>query len=212
MDNLAVEILKVIPSVAWFLLVVALLAIFYRPIRDELIPRLSGLKAMGVEFSFVQGSLNSAVELAEKSPEWHVEVPSEAKDRAVRRAMQHPDLLRNALFLWVDDLPQKSRNERRMFQHLGARVDIATNTEEALRKLAIDDYDLVVSDIARGDNAAEGLDFLKAFREQDKSTPAIFYVGVYEPEKGLPTGAAGITNRPDELLHLVFDSMERTRM
>jgi hypothetical protein len=65
-----IEVLKVAMPVLWFIFVVALVAVFYKPIRDDLVPRLSGLKAMGVEFSFIQESLDSAIELAEKTPEW----------------------------------------------------------------------------------------------------------------------------------------------
>ena len=70
-----IEVLKVAMPVLWFIFVVALVAVFYKPIRDDLVPRLSGLKAMGVEFSFIQESLDSAIELAEKTPEWRVDVP-----------------------------------------------------------------------------------------------------------------------------------------
>ena len=55
MENLAIEILKVISSVAWFLLAVTLLAIFYRPIRDELIPGLSGFEGYGGRVLFRLG-------------------------------------------------------------------------------------------------------------------------------------------------------------
>jgi CheY-like chemotaxis protein len=67
---MVVEILKVVTPVLWLIFVVALVVVFYKSIRDDLVPRLSGLKAMGVEFSFIQESLDSAIELAEKTPEW----------------------------------------------------------------------------------------------------------------------------------------------
>ena len=44
---------------------------------------------------------------------------------------------------------------------------------------------------------------------ENKTTPVIFYVGVFEPERGVPGQAFGITNRPDELLHLTLDALER---
>jgi hypothetical protein len=37
----------------------------------------------------------------------------------------------------------------------------------------------------------------------------IFYVSVINQDKPLPPGAFGLTNRPDELLHLVIDALER---
>ena len=40
--------------------------------------------------------------------------------------------------------------------------------------------------------------------------PLIFYVSVRDEEKPLPVGAFGLTNRPDVLVHLVIDALERT--
>jgi hypothetical protein len=65
--------------------------------------------------------------------------------------------------------------------------------------------------MARGENAAAGLEFLEQFRKTDKTTPVIFYIGVFNPEKGTPAQAFGITNRPDELLHLTLDALERKK-
>jgi hypothetical protein len=118
-----IEILKVAMPVLWFILVVAPVALFYKPIRDDLVPRLSGLKAMGVEFSFIQESMDSAIELAEKTPEWRVDVPEKDKERALRRARQHLSLFANTHFLWADDVPGNNRNERRMFRNAGVTVD-----------------------------------------------------------------------------------------
>jgi Na+/citrate or Na+/malate symporter len=70
-----IELLKAVMPVLWFIFVVVLVVVFYKPIPDDLVPRLSGLKAMGVEFSFIQESLDSAIELAKKTPEWRVDVP-----------------------------------------------------------------------------------------------------------------------------------------
>jgi hypothetical protein len=40
----------------------------------------------------------------------------------------------------------------------------------------------------------------------------IFYVGRLDPGAERPAGSFGITNRPEELLHLVLDVLERTRV
>ena len=205
------ELVKLIPSILWFLLVVALLILFYRPIRDELLPKLGAFKAMGVELSFVKDSIDGALELAEKSPQWKVEVPSTDKEHALKRARKHLHVFRGAQFLWVDDHPENNLNERRMFRQLKAEIDTAKSTKEALGILKNGHYDLVISDMDRGDEAAAGLEFLKQFRKIDKTTPVIFYVGVFDAGKGVPAQAFGITNRPDELLHLTLDALERCR-
>jgi CheY-like chemotaxis protein len=209
--KMAVELIKLIPSLLWFGLVVSVIIIFYRPIKNELLPNISSLKAGGVEFSFVRASIDAALELAEKSPQWKVEVSLQDKEYALNRAKNHLRVLKNAQILWVDDHPENNLNERRMFRQLNVETDIAKSTEEALEVLENASYDLIISDIARGENSMEGLEFLERFKKKNTTTPVVFYIGVIEKDKGVPPGAFGITNRPDELLHLTLDALERRR-
>jgi CheY-like chemotaxis protein len=209
--RIIVELIELIPSILWFLLVLAGVIICYRPIRDELLPNLRGFKAHGIEFSFVREFIDSAIELAEKSPQWKVKVPSSDKEKVLKRVKRNLRIFRDAEILWVDDHPENNLNERRMFRKLKSQIDIADSTEEALKMLGIARYNLVISDMARGDDDTAGLKFLKKFREFDETTPVIFYVGMIKREKGVPPMASGITNRPDELLHLTLDALERKR-
>lgn len=208
---MVIELIKIIPSILWFLLVIAVLLLFYRPIRDDLLPKLGEFKAMGVELSFVIDLINASIELAEKSPQWKVEVSSADKERVLNRTKQHLKIFRDAQILWVDDHPENNLNERRMFRQLNAEIDIAKSTEEALEILKNSRYDFVISDMARGDENTAGLSFLKKLREENKTIPVIFYIGVIDSEKGVPAQAFGITNRPDELLHLTLDALERKK-
>jgi CheY-like chemotaxis protein len=169
------------------------------------------LSGHGVELSFVRESIDSAIELAEKSPQWKVKVPSSDKEKVLKRVKRNLRIFRDAEILWVDDHPENNLNERRMFRKLKSQIDLADSTEEALKMLGIARYNLVISDMARGDDDTAGLKFLKKFREFDETTPVIFYVGVIKREKGVPKQAFGITNRPDELLNLTFDVLERKK-
>jgi CheY-like chemotaxis protein len=209
--NMATELVKLIPSILWFLLVVILILLFYRPIRDDLLPNIASLKAGGVELSFVKDSIDAALKLAEKSPQWEVVVSSEDKEQALKRAKKHLHVFRDAQFLWVDDHPENNFNEVAMFRQLRVGIDTAEGTEEALEILRNRRFDLVISDMARGDEATAGLEFLEQFRRVNKTTPVVFYVGVFDPEKGIPAQALGLTNRPDELLHLTLDALERKK-
>ena len=97
------------------------------------------------------------------------------------------------------------------FGQLKVDIDIAKSTEEAIEMLRNGRYDLVLSDMARGQEATAGLQLLKQLRDTNKGIPVILYIGVVNPEKGVPAGAFGITNRPDELLHLTLDALERKK-
>lgn len=52
---------------------------------------------------------------------------------------------------------------------------------------------------------------LENFQRQKIDCPVVFYVGEVDPKKGTPVYAFGLTNRPDELVHLILDILERTR-
>ncbi len=215
MDKIIELIFGFLPTLLWFSLALTALIIFYKPIRNELLPNLSGFKAMGVELAFITKSINDALELAEKNKKWIVDVPPEAKENVLNRTRQHLKIMKDAQIFWIDDCPENNLNEWRMFFQLRMKIDIAKSTDEALKKLAEKKYDLIISDMARRESekdiADAGVQFLNMFREKDSTTPVIFYIGVYKPEKGLPPGAFGITKRPDELLHLVIDALSRKK-
>ena len=164
-----------------------------------------------IPLSFIKDSIDAALELAEKSPQWKVVVSSKDKEHALKRARKHLQVFRDAQFLWIDDHPENNLNEQSMFRQLKVKIQIAESTEKALDILNNHHFDLVISDMGRGDESTAGLKFLEQFRKEDKTTPVIFYIGVFDPEKGVPAQAFGITNRPDELLHLTLDALERKK-
>ncbi len=131
---------------------------------------------------------------------------------ALRRAELVAPILRFAQILWVDDNPQNNIYEREVLQILGSNVDVATSSEEGLLALQSKVYDLVVSDMSRDNNPKEGLTMLEEMRNSRFPQQVIFYVGHVDSKKGTPEGSFGITRRPDELLHLIMDILERTRV
>lgn len=207
-----IDVVSLISVFLWFGLVVSLIIVFYGPIRRDLLPRLGGLNVMGVELTFVKKSMDNAVadavQLADKFPQWKVNVSNEDKDRVLNRVRQNLTVFRDAQVLWVDDHPEYNRNERKMFRRLGVEIDVAKSTEEALGMLRSQIYDLVISDMAR-DTRTAGLEFLAQFRTEGETTPVIFYIGEIDPQKGVPPQAFGITNRPDELLNLTLDALSK---
>ncbi len=212
-DKVIVELVKLIPAFLWFLLVVVLVILFYKPIRHELVPNLTGLKVMGVTLSFVQDSLNSAIDLAEKTykGKFDVQISEEDKKQVLNRVKKHLEIFQDARFLWIDDEPTNNRNEEKMFRQLNVTIEAAKSSEDAFALLKKNNYDVILSDISRGEESTAGLDFLKEYAKQKDRAPLIFYVGMPDPSKGVPAQAFGITHRPDELLHLTLDALERKK-
>lgn len=212
MENVYIELVRLIPSLLWFVLTVVIFSLFYKPIRHELLPKLTGFSFKGVKFSFLEKSIDAAIiELAQKNPKWDVAIPAEAREAAVNRAKKNLSLFEGAQILWVDDEPRAFQNERNMFVRLKTQITVALNTEEAVEKLARGRYDFIISDMARGADPAAGLTLLMRLQQNKDRTPVIFYIGIFDPAKGVPPLAFGITNRPDELLHLALDVLERTK-
>ena len=219
MESIIIELIKIIPSVLWLLFVVALVIFLYRPIKEDILPRLSSFEAAGVKFSVIRQSIQAAVELADelasandlKSEKWNITVEPEAAEKAENRAKANIRVLRDSSLLWVDDRPDFNHNERKMFKQLGIEIDIATTTEQALTILQNTKYDVIISDIARGDDSQAGLTFLRELRNKEGYTKnLVFYIGRLDSDQ-VPEGAFGITNKPDELLHLTMDILERVK-
>ncbi|WP_167374997.1 response regulator [Prosthecochloris sp. GSB1] len=142
-----------------------------------------------------------------------VYVSAEARRQVLKRALRDKHLLEGACFLWVDDHPENNNNERRMYQELGVFIDVAESTKSALSKLRQNDYDCVISDMHRDRSETAGLELagMLGFSGRNGPTPLIIYLGKFDPEKEVPAKLFGITNRPDELLHLTLDVMSRQR-
>ena len=135
----------------------------------------------------------------------------EGRDQIARRAARLAQLVAGARILIVDDVPAEMHHVADLLKGLSLRVDIATSSDSALARLGTQKYDVVISDIARDGIVDEGIRFLTRMRGFEIKCPTIFTVGRYEPGRGTPPYAFGITNRVDELLNLVFDALERMR-
>lgn len=217
-DASLIDYLNAAPAL---LLAIAVVAVVARllPTLPKIIERLTGVEAFGVKLSLSgSAALAAAVEMARKHIDWDVEVSTEAQNKALARANASRALLEGAEILWVDDRPSNNRNEARMLRSFGALITFAATSAEALAVLgAIPPqrrFDLVISDISRDLPVSmpdAGLAMLQRFIAERIRLPLIFYVGVFDKSRGIPPGASGITNRPDELLHLVIDALGRVR-
>lgn len=126
-----------------------------------------------------------------------------------RRAGVVGPLLRDSHVLWVDDTTTNNLYERTILRSFGISIDLALSTDEALYMANHTKYDLILSDMNRADNPAAGIELMDALLRRSANTPVVYYVGKLDRTQGTPVGAFGITNRPDELLHYVFDVLER---
>jgi CheY-like chemotaxis protein len=202
-ENLWIEIIKIIPNLLWVIISVIALMLFYKPIVKRLLPKVKELKLFGIEAAFFQQTLRKASEIK------HKKITPQDEAILLNRIQSVNIELSNKSVLWIDDRPERSSIDRNLLSTIGLKVEVATNSEEGLKQLKENKFDLIVSDIVRDENKTEGLDFLKRLRSLEIFIPTIFYLEFYKPEKGTPPFAFGITNEPKELIHLVLDLIQR---
>ncbi|NJL38498.1 MAG: hypothetical protein HC840_10180 [Leptolyngbyaceae cyanobacterium RM2_2_4] len=202
--EIIIELIRIIPSILWVLFLMILLFVLLKPIKSILIPQLSELKAFGIEAKFIKEELAKA---ARRNPE----VKETALDQVTRRAQRITSIIQGTRLLLVNDVPEEMINVQRILQSLGVVVDVSRTTKSALSMLASAKYDVIVSDMSRDGIADEGLRFLNESIKRGIYRPTIFTVANFDPSRGVPAYAFGITNRVDEMLNLIFDVLERTR-
>ncbi len=107
--------------------------------------------------------------------------------------------------LWIDDVPVNNLYEVRLLNATGITFDIVLNSTTALELLAQNQYELIISGLGRQGNKNAGLTFLNQLVEKRLDVPFILYDLRLEGNRSLPDRAFGITDTPNELVHLVLD-------
>jgi CheY-like chemotaxis protein len=188
-------------ALAWPVAVAAVILTF-RPQLRELLPHLKSAKLGPITLT-LERAVHQAAEAGAKP------VPEAHQRNIVRRLERSGDLLEGATILWVDDQPGNNDAIADAMTVAGARVRRATSTKEGLLRSQQLRPQVVITDMERDDDYQAGQELADALAEDDPSIKTIFYVLDLRP--GVPRNAFGITNMPDELLHLVLDALERQR-
>lgn len=124
-----------------------------------------------------------------------------------------PDVLRAASarrILWVDDRHGKNSFERDALRALGFEITLAQSTEEAIGILKDKQFDVIISDMNRPSEPRAGLALLGRIRNDGIQTPYIIYSTLVGPELQAEVwncGGLAITNKPDDLVLVLLDSV-----
>src|SRR5581483_5260057 len=210
------KFLKIIFS--WPVIFLVIFMTFRREIRGvfpELARRLRKAPG-GWEFGAQEKALQDALERgAEKLKDDPAEFIDFAKNQVKKLAQSRESApipqgaLEGQSILWVDDKPLNNSYEASFFKSLGARIDLALSTNEALDLLSKKQYDLIISDIHRVEhgvsNTKAGYEFLEALKDGEIEVPLIFYTSVKKTlDRARASGAVGVANRSSDLTKLVL--------
>jgi len=114
--------------------------------------------------------------------------------------------------LWVDDHPQNNIYEERFFEDRRIAVHTVTGSTDALRLLAMYDYDAVVSDMGRGEDRLAGIRLVERMRARGDQTPFLIYTlrpdgeAAQQAQQRLAAeaGAQGVAVTPEEVRSVIL--------
>ncbi len=201
--DIAIELIRIAPSVLLYLGVLILLLAFRRVFIQKIVPNVKEFSFMGVGAKLISTQLDKA------NDTWAIKGSANQKKSLMKRIERLGKDKIDLSVLWIDDNPGSLIFENNILSKLGLLVEFAKSSEVALEMIAENDYDLLISDIDRGGNPSEGVSFLAALHEKGYKIPTIFYIGKVDEEKGVPPYAFAITDKPIELIHCVLDIVER---
>jgi len=82
-------------------------------------------------------------------------------------------------------------------------VEQVTSTEAALQAMQYRPFDLVISDMGRGENMRAGYELLKAIREKGSAVPFLIFAGSDTPEFRREAAALGAQLSTNDMLELI---------
>lgn len=229
-EQLAIEITRQIGAIAtalvWPALVFVVLVRAGPALRSAL-GRLTefGLKGGGVEISAkvaqeIVANISAAearkVDSSDDSGQGASSSPA-LPTAAVQRALEHAQWpgnlshLRSAAILWVDDKPEGNFYEMESLRKLGISIDTATSSEGAEVKLKHRKYDLIITDLRRGNDSNAGLKFIKTELQHRPESKILVYTNYSSSQQKsavLAAGAKGMTSRPSELFELAIKTLQ----
>jgi hypothetical protein len=203
--QILVELIRIAPPLIWTLILVVLLLAYRKPIGDTL-SRLGKVKAFGVEAEFQE----AREQLIKASQTYDAKWDEMELRTLIDRADRIRDWLDGSRVLWVDDLYLANANIFRFLNSYGVMIDTVKSTEEALiaLKWASSAYEVVVSDMVRGDDPQAGIHLIKEMMRESIRKPVIILVLQLDRSRGTPMGAVAITDNPLTLLHNILNVIE----
>jgi CheY-like chemotaxis protein len=100
--------------------------------------------------------------------------------RAVVNRVFMPEALNNLTgkpVLWADDNPASNELAVRALRKFGLDIEQATSTEAAMAAFQRRKFDLVISDVARGDDMRAGYGLLQLLRDSGSKVPFFIFAG-----------------------------------
>lgn len=110
--------------------------------------------------------------------------------------------------LWVDDNPANNELAVRALRKFRLDVEQATSTDAALAALLRRKFDLVISDMGRGEDMRAGYDLLTRLRGSGSKVPFFIFAGSDTPEYRRAAAERGAQLSTNDMLELVDNTVK----
>jgi CheY-like chemotaxis protein len=204
--ELAQAFSAVVNLFAWLLALVLLVI----ALRKNRIDRLS----VG-PFSFEMLKEEAIIATATASRAWQSPAGEKVDVPRIRATLDHvftPEALDNLTgkaILWVDDNPANNMLAVRALTRFGLDIEQAISTEAGMAAFRRRKFDLVISDMGRGDDMRAGYGLLKLLRDGGSKVPFFIFAGSDTPEFRREAAERGAQLSTNDMLELVDQVVEQ---
>ena len=112
--------------------------------------------------------------------------------------------------LWVDDYPINNEAIINFFKEKNVHFDIALTTEQGLKLYKKELYDLIITDMGRGDESDAGLTLIKNLKFLHCQVPIVVFCSWSAKQRygqeAIKLGARNVTNRTADIIALLTES------
>lgn len=204
----APQLISSLASLAWPLVFAVLLYKLFEPIRslvESARARKFTIKVAGNELSMDEASEQQRILLSDLQAKV-AELERIAATPGPAAAFAEPSRSRKRI-LWVDDRPSNNSYLIATLEDRGASITNALSTSDALKKLAHESFDVVISDMARPEGEHAGLDLARKIKGSMPDLPVFIFCSRWAAENlqadALANGASGITSSATSLLSML---------
>ncbi len=158
----------------------------------------------------VEATATAARDWQAKAPNQKVNLPRIRATVGRAFAPATADNLIGKSILWVDDNPADNELAVRALRKLQLDVEQATSTDQGLTAMKRRHFDLVISDMGRGQDLRAGYELLTAIRSQGIQVPFLIFAGSDTPEfrrEAALNGAQLSTNDMLELMDKIIEQL-----
>lgn len=191
---------------------IGFIVLFYAWRRNAIHSVSVGPLSIRMEEAAIQAAKTAALD-------WYGQDNSQPVDmQRIRRTVERaftPDIVENLIgktILWVDDNPDNNMLAVRALRRLQLDIEQVVSTEAAVAAMRERRYDLIISDMGRGENMRAGYDLLEIVRDAGIGVPFFVFAGSDRPEfreEAKQRGAQLSTNDMLELMDCIVHYLGR---